>query len=209
MSDKVTLYELPPSPNNMKVRIALNYKKIPFEAVVVGFEDREAVVKASGQPLTPALTHGDRAIFDSSAILRYLDANFDGPKLFGTERPAIREIEEWEQWQHTDGKRPTVMIVSELLGFSDPKPDTGAKASARLNDITARIEERLGESDWLVGDAMTAADVLNAPWMAYGILPAERAAEGPMMKHFHENLKLGEGREKTRAWIGRVMSHCT
>ncbi len=32
MAEKIKLYELPPSPNNIKVRIALNYKKIPFES---------------------------------------------------------------------------------------------------------------------------------------------------------------------------------
>ena len=42
MSD-VVMYNLPPSPNNMKVRIALNYKGIPFEKVDVAL-DRKSVV---------------------------------------------------------------------------------------------------------------------------------------------------------------------
>ena len=46
----ITLWNLGPSPNNMKVRIAMNYKNIPFDTVEVDFvdEERAAVVEVSG-----------------------------------------------------------------------------------------------------------------------------------------------------------------
>ena len=44
-------HELAPSPNNTKVRMALRYKQVEFEAVAVdpGKGNRESVVEVSGE----------------------------------------------------------------------------------------------------------------------------------------------------------------
>ena len=48
-------WELSPSPNNTKVRMALRYKKIDFEAVPVDPFKRQPVLDVSGQELTPVV----------------------------------------------------------------------------------------------------------------------------------------------------------
>ncbi len=106
MSKKLKLYELPPSPNNMKVRIALGYKKLDYERLPLQFDDypgdRTEIVKVSRQPLTPVLAHGDTVIFDSGAILRYLEANFpEAPTIFSGDIDTMRKIEEWEWMART------------------------------------------------------------------------------------------------------------
>ncbi len=41
-------------------------------------------MRISGQHLTPVIEHGEVVLFDSAAILRYLDAAFrETPPLFG------------------------------------------------------------------------------------------------------------------------------
>ena len=87
MDRKVTLYDLGPSPNNIKVRLALAYTKIPYEKIPVDPQDREPLVKVSGQPLAPVMLHGETVVYDSYAILRYLDANFPKtPRLYSATR---------------------------------------------------------------------------------------------------------------------------
>ena len=71
MSDTIQLYDIAPSPNNMKARIALDYKGLAYERIPVDPEDRSVVIEISRQPLTPVLVHEGRAIWDSAAILRY------------------------------------------------------------------------------------------------------------------------------------------
>ena len=90
-----TLYQLSPSPNSIKVRLALGLKQIPCTLQDTNPADRTALVALSGQSLTPVLTDGDRVIYDSYAILRYLDANNPkaGPRLFSNERSEHKEIE--------------------------------------------------------------------------------------------------------------------
>ncbi len=79
MTPSVTPYDLAASPNNIKVRLTLAYKKIPYERIPVDMEDRQALVKVSRQPLAPVLVHGDTVVFDSHTIVRYLDANWPSP----------------------------------------------------------------------------------------------------------------------------------
>ena len=71
--------------NNMKVRVALGFKQIPYEFRTIDPAQRGEIVRLSGQRLTPLMQHGDRVLFDSAAILRYVEANFrDRPPLFGS-----------------------------------------------------------------------------------------------------------------------------
>ena len=96
MSRTLKLYDLTPSPNNIKARCALAYKKLPHERILVDPANREPVVKVSTQPLTPVLLHGDTVVFDSYAILLYLDANFpETPRLYRTDRASLKAIEAW------------------------------------------------------------------------------------------------------------------
>ena len=83
--------------NNMKVRIALKYKDLQYEFRSIDPRHRDEVVELTGQPLTPIMRHGDVLLFDSGAILRYLDANFPAAsRLFSGNRKTLVAIEDWE-----------------------------------------------------------------------------------------------------------------
>ncbi|MHC5062950.1 MAG: glutathione S-transferase family protein, partial [Planctomycetota bacterium] len=75
MSSKVQVYGFETS-NNMKVRVALGYKGIPYEFKSIDPADRSRIQDLSGQFLTPVLVHGEQVVADSAAILRYLDLAF-------------------------------------------------------------------------------------------------------------------------------------
>lgn len=212
MSD-VTLYDLWPSTSNMKVRIALNYKGISFRKIPVemGDYERKELTELSGQPLTPVLQHGDSVVFDSAAIIRYLEANFpETPKLFSKDRARMQEIEALEKWARYDLVQPFYAVFSELMkGSQGGTPDLAAceRASAQIHEMTADIESRLQDKPFLLGDAMTAADATAAPQVFYSMVPDALVAKMPMLSFFKENLQLGEGRERTRDWCMRVMQY--
>ena len=203
------LFDLAPSPNNIKIRLALGYKGIDYERIPIALDDagREAVIEATGQPLTPAIAHGEVRLFDSSAILRYIDANFRdrGPRLYATSREEMREIEDWEAFAREDATAPVALTFGQAMaGAVDPARKK--EANEALARVTARLEERLSESEWLVGDAMTAADIQVAPFVFCGMLPPEAAAAGGVVQFFAEHLRAPEDHAKTRAWAGRVMA---
>lgn len=207
----IKILDLAPSPNNMKVRIGLSYKGIPFERVAVALDDAEraGVIAETGQPLTPALIHGDVRLFDSSAILRYIDANFrdTGPRLFSETREGMREIERWERFGQADCIAGVGLTFEQAVSGFQVDEAKKKQANESVAKATEKLEGRLAESPWLAGDAMTAADIICAPPLFYAMLPASLAEQGPFMKFFHDHLEMPAGREKTRDWVMRVMAH--
>jgi len=206
MTAPIQVYELPPSPNTMKVRIALRYKDVPFEGILVDPANRAKMVELSGQPLTPILVRGDTVIFDSSAILRYIDANLkQGPRLFSANRDSMKAIEGWEAFSRQSLGQAIGPAFGQFFGGTADAAAFEA-SNTLMHEATARIESELVESDWLVGDTMTAADITCAPVVAYWAVPEANAKAGSIAAFFRQHLNLGPGRERTREWIKRVMA---
>lgn len=207
----ITMWNLGPSPNSMKVRIALNYKGIPFDRVEVDIQDHEraGLVEASGQPLAPFITHGDTVVYDSRAILRYLDCNFrDTPPLLAKNRDAMQELEREENYARGAIAEPIGIVFTQLFAEDGPDASECEKASRMIHDATAPYEERLQDHDYLMGDHMTLVDVTAAPYVWYATVPAEMGGpDNPMLQLFIDHYKLGEGRDKTREWVQRVMQY--
>ena len=204
MDRKVTLYDLAPSPNNIKVRLALGYKKIPYEKIPVDPRNREPLVKVSGQPLAPVMLHGETVVYDSYAILRYLDANFPKtPRLYSADRDTLKKIEEWELFVRTEAGPPVGMIFRQM-GSNEPDAATIRKANELIGRAAARVEEVLARGPNLLGEALTAADLSVAPMLLLGALPEGAERTNPAAAFFRKHLKF-EGAPKTRDWIGRIM----
>jgi glutathione S-transferase len=210
MSD-LTLHHLGGSPNSIKVRIGLAYKGLdytPEEFQLDGFPgNRDSMVTLSHQPRLPVLKHGDTVIFDSGGILRYLEANFPGtPRLFSDDHAKHGEIDGWEVFSRSRIGEAIGMLFGQAFGGS-PDADVIAKANALLNERLADVESALGKGEFLTGDALTFADIVVAAPLYLADLTDENAASHPVAAFFKQNLSLGEGREKTRAWIRRVLAY--
>ena len=206
MSRSLKLYDLTPSPNNIKVRCALAYKKLPYERILVDPANRETVVKVSGQPLTPVLVHGDTVVFDSYAILRYLDANFpETPKLYSADRPAIKAIEQWELFARTD-VGPGISAAFGQLREATPDPEVLKRANDMIGRAASRVEETLAKGDWLTGSAPTAADFTVGTMLFLGAVPEAALAKVPAWGFFRKHVRI-ERAPKTTAWIARVMEY--
>jgi glutathione S-transferase len=149
--------------NNFKVRIALGYKKIPYTFHPIEPADRSGILRLSGQRLTPVLVHADRVIFDSAAILRYLEANFPGgPPLFGTSMEEQWAIEDLELFARHTLAGPMMEFVHHRVSGGAPDEAMQRRCAGRFADAAGTLVKRLAGRSWLVGDAMSAADVTAA-----------------------------------------------
>jgi glutathione S-transferase len=143
--------------NNIKVLLALSYKGIAHEFHKIDPAVRDEIVRISGQFLTPVMVHGETVLFDSASILRYLDANFpETPKLYGRERQEQWEIEDWERFGRTALAEPMMTVVH---GGASVSPAMRAEAEAAFATAAHKLEARLAGRQWLVGVALTAADI--------------------------------------------------
>ncbi len=209
MNQHLTVHLLPPSPNNVKAMVALAYKGIDYNTVLLDLTDpesRQKIVRATGQALTPALTHGETKVFDSGAILRYLDANFPGARLFSEDREAHKEIEKWENYhRHVLGawlSRAFTMFFNDI----DDAEEVAA-INAGMHSVTEELETALEGQDWLVGDSMSAADITVGSFLSFACFTDDEARRSPVWQWMKERFDLGEGRDRCRALSHRVLSY--
>ena len=180
--------------NNIKVRVALGYKGIPYTFHTIDPADRAEIVRISGQNLTPVMVHGDRVLFDSAAILRYLDANFrDTPPLFGGSRAEQWAIEDLELFARHTLAGPMMEVVHHRVSGGTVDDAMQARCAAAFAEAARTLASKLGGRDWLVGASMTAADVTAAP-VIYRVRQAKI-------------FEIPAGIEAVGRWVDRVVAH--
>lgn len=173
--DRIQLYSLP-TPNGVKVSIALEEMGLPYEAHRVGFESDDQLsaefVGTFPNNKIPAILDpqgpGGRplALFESGAILVYLAEKTGSPLLPAD--PAMRyETLQWLMFQ-MGGVGPMfgqLGFFHKFAGkdYEDKRPrDRYAKEAQRLLGV---LEKRLAGRQWIMGDAFTIADIAVWPWV--------------------------------------------
>ena len=163
------------SPYSWRVWLALEHKKIPYTLKVLSFADKDTTkpgfVAINPRHTVPTIVDEGHAVWESLAILEYLDERFPSmPKLFPgdtKDRTRVRRlIQEMVSYLDREGMDP---ITDEL--FSKPAgvaPDMERVAKGRT---ALRTElEGLGKElrgNFLAGDAPSAADFVLYPYLAY------------------------------------------
>jgi len=142
----------------------------------------------------PVLKHGNVEVFETSAIARYVDASFDGPKLFPTDPVAAAKV---EQWVSLHNMFDQTMVRQYALGYALPKTEDGKPDRARIDGALEGIDKQLKmieaslDGDFLVGDSLTYADLCLYPTLHY-------------MTQFPESKKMLVDLPKLSAYIGRI-----
>ncbi len=172
--DRLQLYSLP-TPNGVKVSIALEEMQLPYEAHKVSFESGDQLspefLSLNPNNKIPAIIDPDGpggrplALFESGAILIYL-AEKTGQ--FLPREPAARyETLQWLMWQ-MGGVGPMFGQLGFFHKFAgkdweDKRPrDRYVAESRRLLGV---LEQRLMEREWIMGPDYTIADIAVFPWV--------------------------------------------
>ncbi len=89
---EIKIHGVPPSTFTRTARLACHEKGIDYELVPTMPGDNTAL-----NPFRkiPAITHGDLVLFETTAILRYLDRTFPGPKLWPDDSAGIALCDQW------------------------------------------------------------------------------------------------------------------
>lgn len=171
--DRLQLYAFP-TPNGVKVSIALEEMEIPYEPHLVTLADSDVrspeFLSLSPNNKIPAIIDPDGPggstveLFESGAILVYL-AEKSG-KLIG-EGAAKYETIKWLMWQ-MGGLGPMFGQLGFFVKFAgseieDPRPrDRYIGEAKRLLNV---LETHLSDGrDWVTGD-YSIADIAIAPWL--------------------------------------------
>ena len=196
------LYRALFSTNVERVALALAYKGLEAESVVISYEDRTPVVKVSGQGLVPVLVDGDEVIPDSVRILRYLEAKWPDPPLFPRQAARRAELDVFLDWFNEVWKLAPNTIETELEREL-PDEEVVAPHAARMRASLELFEAMLDGRDHLFGDDLSAADCAAFPFLKYGKL-RDPADDELFHRILENNLRLDGGHPRLSAWIDRV-----
>ena len=161
----------PRSTYTWSARMALAEKGLHYEMVQRAPHSAEQVrLHPFGR--IPALRDGDFILFETSAIVRYLDECFPEPALIPA---SVRARARAEQWVSATGSYLyDAMIRRYVLQHLFPKgpggePDSAVIAAARgeIARYLAILDDAYGENDAITGETFSIADLLLVPIIDY------------------------------------------
>jgi glutathione S-transferase len=120
----------------------------------------------------PAYRQGPLRLFESSAIMRYVDATFPGPKLVPDTAVERAQMEQWVS--AINSYMYETMVRNYVLQYvfprgADGKPDRNVidKALPEIDRQLGLLDRAYGDRDALVGERISIADLLLAPIVFY------------------------------------------
>ncbi|MBV8496210.1 MAG: glutathione S-transferase family protein [Gammaproteobacteria bacterium] len=168
------------SPYAWRVLLALEFKRLPWVSRLLQFSRQEhkspQMLALNPRGRVPVLRDGDYVCFESLAILYYLDLKYPQPPIFGRSPEEagtiMRVICEYQAYIE-----PQLAIITDAIfyGEGDLAGDQVTAAMHAVANEARTIEGRLSKSEWIVGDACSAVDMVIFP----GIQLLRRALEKP------------------------------
>lgn len=150
----------------------------------------------------PTLRDGDLVLPESLAIMAYLDRKFPEPPLFGRSPEEAGRI--WKAVMDSElYLQPAALgiILPIFLGQTEEKAD---RVKAAIPDVHAELralETIVKGNEWLVGDAISAADIATYPFLEALLRAAGKETAAPFELGL---LPLGGRYPALEAWRQRI-----
>ena len=196
------VHRIPWSTNVERVALAAGIKGVAVEWVDHDPGDRSRVRALSGQDLVPVAELDGEVIVDSMRIVERLERQAPQPPLYPADPAARAAVDVFVEWFNEVWKRPPNAIEA-LLG--QPAPDRAriAELGARMRGWQRVFEGLLHGREFLLGDALTAADVCAYPFLRYAVHhdPEDRELFHRVLA---EQLAPAEDLPRLRDWVARL-----
>ncbi|HWJ38048.1 MAG TPA: glutathione S-transferase family protein [Sphingomicrobium sp.] len=155
----------------------------------------------------PVLDHGGFQLYETQAILRYLDRVLPEPALTPADAHAaarmdqVMNINDWYLFQGCSN----IIVFQRVIGpmLMDLEPDLGAIAEAmpRAKTVFGVLARLLGDKPWFAGDQLTLADLLVGPQLElFARAPEweELVVEAPNLTQFLARIEARPAMQLTR-----------
>ena len=202
----LTLYWGSGSPFVWRVQLALEHKRLPYESQLLHFDKQEhqspQMLKLNPRGRVPVLKDGDYVVFESVAILYFLDLKYPQQPIFGSSPEEAGVI---------------MRVICEFQAYAEPAlaKITAAifagRVAAQIDELTdamhvvareARtIEGRLSKEQWIVGANYSATDMVIFPWIQLLRRALNRSAAAELGARF---LPMERNYPALARWIARI-----
>jgi glutathione S-transferase len=202
----VELYWGSGSPFAWRVMLTLEVKGLAYESKRLEFSKGEhkapAYLRLNPRGKVPTLKDGSYVLYESLAIVSYLDCKYPEPALFGkTPEDAgliWRTLLECEAYFVTAGQK---VVRPIFFGRGLDNVAEIQEAAETLRGELKMMDGRLAGSQWLVGEKISAADI--------GVFPLVQLLARAASKEAAQPLKLGilplvQTFPNVAAWVRRI-----
>jgi glutathione S-transferase len=185
------LYHNPMSPNVRRVRltaavlgISLEEKKLDFSK---GEHKNPDYLALNPNGAVPTLVDGDFVLTESRAIMQYLASKKPELGLLPRDEAARADVTRWQFWDASHFSPHLAALAFEkllkgMLGMGDPDTRRIEEALGNFRRFGAVLNKRLEGRTYVVGDALTLADLTLASSLMYA-----KQAEVPLAELPHVN----------------------
>jgi glutathione S-transferase len=185
----LTLYWGSGSPFSWRVLLALEHKRLAYESLLLHFDKQEhqspQMLKMNPRGRLPILKDGDYVVFESVAILYYLDLKHPEPPLFGRNPEEagviMRVICEFQAYAEPSVSKIVDAIFADRVGENIDALTDAMHVVARE---ARTIEGRLSKEQWIVGAHYSALDMVIFPWIQVLRRALDRAAAAELGARF-------------------------
>jgi glutathione S-transferase len=196
------------SPYSWRVLLALEHKRLSYVSERLHFDKQEHqsphMLKLNPRGRVPVLRDNDYVVFESLAVLYYLDLKYPDPPMFGlTPEEAgviMRVICEFQAYTES-----ALMNIVEAVfsGEVDVRFDELTDAMHVVGREARTIEGRLSKENWIVGQNYSAADIVIFP----SIQLLRRALSKPLAVELGARfLPMERNYPALARWIARIES---
>jgi glutathione S-transferase len=170
MSD-IVVYGTPGSPFVRSVQMGLEEKGAAYRLHAIGPEDFKGEAHLKWHPFgrVPAFAHGDFRLYETQAILRYLDDVFPEPAFEPADPQAaarMNQIIGINDWYFFP-KVAAVIVFERIVGpalLGTTTDEAVVDAAVPMGRVCiAELDRLLGRQPFLAGDRLSIADIMLAP----------------------------------------------
>ena len=160
----IKIYGVPPSTFTRAVRMGCHEKGIDYELVAM-FPGQMGALNPFLK--IPAVTHGDLTLFESAAILRYLDSSFPGPKLWPSDLRSAAIVDQWVAAVGDAVLNSAQRYMASRFGFIPVPAEMAKRYLDKTREVLGVFDRQLAKGRFLAGNTFSAADIQLAPPLFY------------------------------------------
>ena len=202
----ITLYWGSGSPFAWRVMLTLEVKRIAYESKLLEFSKGEHkaadYLRLNPRGKVPTLQDGEFVLYESLAIMVYLDRRHAEPPIFGRTPQEAGLI--WQSISETESylvEAANKLVRPIFFSKGLENVDEIQHAANIVRQELTNLDDRLAHSPWLVGNQLSAADISIFPVIQMILRAAGKEAAEPLNLRL---LPLSRTYPRIAAWVQRI-----
>jgi glutathione S-transferase len=202
----IKLYWGSGSPFAWRVMLTLEIKGLAYESKLLEFSKGEHkaadYLRLNPRGKVPTLQDDDFVLYESHAIMMYLDRRYPEPPIFGSTPQETGLI--WQSISETESYLAAAannLVRPIFFGKGLDKIEELQHAAGTIRQEFKTLDQRLTHSSWLVGDRLSAADISVFPLTQLILRAANKEAAQPLNLTL---LPFDQTYPHVASWIQRI-----